>query len=418
MASVLFVEDDPYAIGATSPSWTELAQRTESGMPCFDPAAMLLLRQRQQGQGRRPWATRIAAGGADFQLLKAGVVPDTAILAASGPKPPPEVLVTRASRDGGGRKCDPAPVTPRVLVVDDDATTGTTLARLLTYAGFEASSVQSGIEGLQRALSDQCDALVLDLQLPDMPGLTVLSRLRASGSDLPVIPITGHYLGEEHRRHAEALRISDFLYKPVFDQALTEALRKAICHLPRPADDARTGSVQGAEDLPLLLRDVERRVQSAFPRMAQDAAIDAVQDALLEFIAHDRFQSVPPSARRTWLLRAAWRNMANAWRSERRRLVRENAYVRELEKRMALDENASSHLAALRSRLLACAKDDAERRAVVAWLDDGSCDMIAAALGCAELATRERRVAVARFKERLTKRARREVWRRLKNLLG
>lgn len=315
---------------------------------------------------------------------------------------------------------------PRILIVDDDATTGHMLARLLTFHEFTAISVQSGAEGLRLALSGACDALVLDLQLPDVPGLSVLAQLRIHDAHVPVIPITGQYFDAWHRRRAEALGISDYLYKPLTDDTLAQALRRAIGGsriLTRSDGEHATVKDIGAaladsdgselpgtnEILALVLPEVQRRAQRAYPRMWRDAVVDAVDDAALEWATRADSRAVPWASLVARLVGAAKRNLANAWRSEKRRQAREDEYARA---NMTISHHADrdpEHLERLRSKLLACASDKGERLAILLWLRDAPSNTIAKALGCTDLDPAARQAAVARFKDRLAKRARRRM---------
>lgn len=66
----------------------------------------------------------------------------------------------------------------RVLVIDDHRNHAEGLAELLQLAGFEASYVQTGGEGIEQARKLGVDAVLLDMNLPDMNGFEVCRRLR------------------------------------------------------------------------------------------------------------------------------------------------------------------------------------------------------------------------------------------------
>jgi DNA-binding response OmpR family regulator len=66
----------------------------------------------------------------------------------------------------------------RVLVIDDNRAHAEGLAELLGLAGFEASHVLTGAEGLEAARQLSVDAVLLDMNLPDMNGFEVCRRLR------------------------------------------------------------------------------------------------------------------------------------------------------------------------------------------------------------------------------------------------
>ena len=66
----------------------------------------------------------------------------------------------------------------KVLVIDDNQAHSEGLAELLQLAGFEASYVLTGGEGLEAARRLSVDAVLLDMNLPDMNGFEVCRRLR------------------------------------------------------------------------------------------------------------------------------------------------------------------------------------------------------------------------------------------------
>src|SRR5262249_40655525 len=114
-----------------------------------------------------------------------------------------------------------------VLIVEDDPLIGKALEKGFTEAGHHCVWVKSGPEGRAQALSQQFDAIVLDLMLPGEPGLDVLGRLRAAGVRTPVIVLTA--LGSVDER-VNGLRAGadDYVVKPF---ALVEVLARveAVC---------------------------------------------------------------------------------------------------------------------------------------------------------------------------------------------
>ena len=76
-----------------------------------------------------------------------------------------------------------------VLVIEDDPSIRTSLVRSLTDRGHAVSSAPAGMPGLQQALEEQPDVVLLDLGLPDLDGHSLLTMLRAV-RNTPVIVIT------------------------------------------------------------------------------------------------------------------------------------------------------------------------------------------------------------------------------------
>ena len=82
-------------------------------------------------------------------------------------------------------------VRPLIAVVDDDKSVGKALNRLLRSAGLNVETFGSGAEFLKSLQNHSPDCVVLDLQMPQVDGFEVQSRLAQTGVHLPVIAITG-----------------------------------------------------------------------------------------------------------------------------------------------------------------------------------------------------------------------------------
>ncbi|MEO5534030.1 MAG: response regulator transcription factor [Pseudolysinimonas sp.] len=78
----------------------------------------------------------------------------------------------------------------RALVVDDEASLGDLLRMALRYEGWDVRTAATGQEALAEARTFAPDVIVLDVMLPDLDGLQVLQRLRAAGSEVPVLFLT------------------------------------------------------------------------------------------------------------------------------------------------------------------------------------------------------------------------------------
>ena len=119
------------------------------------------------------------------------------------------------------------PLSPLVHLIDDDEAVRASLALLIGTVGLRVQSwadPQAFLAGFDR---QQVGAVVLDVRMPGISGLTVLDTLVAEGVDQPVIMLTGHGTVEMCRRAFKA-GAAEFLEKPVDDQALLEALQNAV----------------------------------------------------------------------------------------------------------------------------------------------------------------------------------------------
>jgi FixJ family two-component response regulator len=116
-----------------------------------------------------------------------------------------------------------------VAVVDDDSEVRVALMRLLSSAGFEAESFESGAEFMQSIGEDRPGCVVLDLQMPGLSGFEVQQQLVEHHLAVPVIIITG-YDTAEARKRALSLGARAYLSKPVDGEALLVAISKALHH--------------------------------------------------------------------------------------------------------------------------------------------------------------------------------------------
>ena len=78
----------------------------------------------------------------------------------------------------------------RILVVDDDEAVRNSLRRALVLEGYEVELAEDGLAALRSLQQSAPDAVVLDLQLPDVDGLEVCRRLRSIGDPTPVLMLT------------------------------------------------------------------------------------------------------------------------------------------------------------------------------------------------------------------------------------
>jgi CheY-like chemotaxis protein len=115
----------------------------------------------------------------------------------------------------------------RVLVVDDNVDSATSLAMLLQTLGYEAESAHDGHEALVAAARFAPDIVLLDIGLPGLNGYEVASRLRERGDPQPLlIALTGWGQAEDRARARDA-GFDPHLVKPVDLAALMRLLTRS-----------------------------------------------------------------------------------------------------------------------------------------------------------------------------------------------
>ncbi|QHA88203.1 heavy metal response regulator transcription factor [Serratia sp. JUb9] len=114
----------------------------------------------------------------------------------------------------------------RILVVEDDTSTGDYLKKGLGEAGYGVDLARNGTDGLFRALEHGYDAIVLDVMLPGIDGWQIIEVLRKK-SDVPILFLTARD-GVQDRIHGLELGADDYLVKPFSFTELVLRLRTLL----------------------------------------------------------------------------------------------------------------------------------------------------------------------------------------------
>jgi two-component system response regulator MprA len=134
-----------------------------------------------------------------------------------------------------------------VAIVDDDAAIRASLGRALRMENYDIELFEDGLSALKAVQLRAPDAIVLDLQLPDIDGLEVCRRIRRSGDTTPILMLTARNAVNDR---VEGLDVGadDYLVKP-FD--LAELLARLRALLRRHNTSDIDGTVLRFEDLTL-----------------------------------------------------------------------------------------------------------------------------------------------------------------------
>jgi DNA-binding response OmpR family regulator len=212
---------------------------------------------------------------------------------------------------------------PKVLIVEDDDVIAQGMARHLSAAGFDATWVGNGEQGLARLRHEKPDACVLDLMLPGLDGWKLIETVRSEGIATPIVVVSAR--GTEHDRvHALEIGADDYLVKPFSMKELVARVRAAARRGVR-RDETPRGEPIDIEELRIDPREVQAYVDG------ESAELTPTEFRLLYQLALERGRV----STRDELLQKLWGRRE----SHRDRTV--DVFVRRL--REKVDRKASRH---------------------------------------------------------------------------
>lgn len=114
----------------------------------------------------------------------------------------------------------------KVLLIDDEQDFLDVMSERMKNRDIDVTTASSAKDALDMAASGGFDAIILDLQMPEMDGMVALEKLKAINPDLQIILLTGH---ATVKKGVQAMKLgaTDVLEKPADIQVLTEKIKKA-----------------------------------------------------------------------------------------------------------------------------------------------------------------------------------------------
>ncbi|MEA2641455.1 MAG: two-component system, OmpR family, copper resistance phosphate regulon response regulator CusR [Chloroflexota bacterium] len=180
-----------------------------------------------------------------------------------------------------------------ILIVEDEQRLARLVQRVLVEERHVADMAHTGDEGLQLALSDSYDLVILDVMLPGMSGMEVIKHLRAEKIGTPVLMLTALGAVEDKVAGLNA-GADDYLAKPF---AMAELLARVAALLRRRERTPDAGMTLQVGDLSLdMVRHEARRADRVIELTAKEFA-------LLEYLMRNRSQVLT----RTQIIEHVWR---------------------------------------------------------------------------------------------------------------
>ena len=135
---------------------------------------------------------------------------------------------------------------PKILIVEDEPDMVAGLRDNFEFEGYQVLSALDGVSGLERALADSPDLVILDVMMPRMSGLEVCKQLKSKRPAIPIIMLTAR--GQEVDKVVGLeLGADDYITKPFSIRELlarVKAVLRRVGSLPRAKDSYSFGDVE------------------------------------------------------------------------------------------------------------------------------------------------------------------------------
>ena len=117
----------------------------------------------------------------------------------------------------------------KVLVVEDNETNLYLVRFIIEKSGFEVIEARDGITAVELAVKEKPDLIIMDIQLPDIDGLEVVKRIRASEADgrIPIVALTSYAMPGDRERLIAA-GCTGYISKPIDVKTFIEEIEKYL----------------------------------------------------------------------------------------------------------------------------------------------------------------------------------------------
>jgi len=160
---------------------------------------------------------------------------------------------------------------PKILVIEDDASTAASLQKVLRAEGYDVAVCARGDEGLERAQGQFHDVVLTDLRLPGLGGLELVGRLHTAKPKQPIILMTAHGTTET-AIEATKLGACDYLLKPFEADELLDMVATAVASSRLMSEQVELG--EGRPDGHALIGN-GRAMQAIYKEIGRVAATSA-----------------------------------------------------------------------------------------------------------------------------------------------
>ncbi|MBN1516983.1 response regulator [Candidatus Sumerlaeota bacterium] len=178
---------------------------------------------------------------------------------------------------------------PSLLVVDDEPIVCESCVRVLKPQGYQVEVINDSRQGLEMAVNNTYDAILLDLKMPYLDGIQFLERLRDQNKDIPVLMITG-YASIPSASAAMRLGACDYIAKPFTPDEISVAVSRTLATRTKIDEIAQVVQVAPAPPVEKAPATEDAATDTDTVRFYQESWVRCETPAMLRiggFISHE-----------------------------------------------------------------------------------------------------------------------------------
>ncbi|MBA7538556.1 Polar-differentiation response regulator DivK [subsurface metagenome] len=117
----------------------------------------------------------------------------------------------------------------KILVVEDNEINMYLSCRILKSSGYEVIEARSGEEGVELAIKEKPDLIIMDIQLPGIDGLETTKRIRKSeaNGEIPIIALTSYAMAGDRKKALKA-GCTGYIEKPINPETFISEIKKFL----------------------------------------------------------------------------------------------------------------------------------------------------------------------------------------------
>jgi len=175
----------------------------------------------------------------------------------------------------------------RILYIEDDSASAHLVERILTNQGYEVTTAWDGLEGITRANEDRPQLILMDINLPNMNGHEITTRLRSlpNFSNIPIVALTANN-SPGNRKLALAAGCTGYLTKPIdvsrFPQQIDDFLQGRV--EPLSPDEKQIHLEKHAQRMVEHLEEKVRELEAVNKRLQQ---LDQLKNDFIVLVSHE-----------------------------------------------------------------------------------------------------------------------------------